>query len=126
MASIKDHPRSRGVYCELTFVIHIDNGSSPLARGLLFVTSWARDYTRIIPARAGFTKVRAALSDVIEDHPRSRGVYSHAVPPNPRIMGSSPLARGLPDIGIGGRCGRGIIPARAGFTAVSYRPGTAA
>ena len=73
--------------------------------------------TRIIPARAGFTPL------------------SHS--PNPSIHGSSPLARGLRDLG-SGDCGAGdgssplarglrhsgarawgsgrIIPARAGFT----------
>ena len=50
------------------------------------------------------------------DHPRSRGVY-HGVPPtSTSTAGSSPLARGLL---VPRRCahgGRGIIPARAGFT----------
>ena len=50
------------------------------------------------------------------DHPRSRGVYSAAVPIRSLTYGSSPLARGLrvalqlPLVLLG------IIPARAGFT----------
>ena len=51
------------------------------------------------------------------DHPRSRGVYiwfRFVVAPS---SGSSPLARGLRRGGRPGRRGRGIIPARAGFTA---------
>ena len=53
----------------------------------------------------------------VEDHPRSRGVYSLAMARLPPVEGSSPLARGLR--GPGGRRGADarIIPARAGFTA---------
>ena len=52
---VGDHPRSRGVYYEREGKKPEVPGSSPLARGLLFITAWARDKTRIIPARAGFT-----------------------------------------------------------------------
>ena len=52
--------------------------------------------TGIIPARAGFTAA---------DHARALGG-----------RGSSPLARGLPIIGVRASAGMGIIPARAGFT----------
>ena len=51
---------------------------------------------RIIPARAGFTGVRADELWAALDHPRSRGVYVDA--------GQAPVERA------------GIIPARAGFT----------
>ena len=111
-----DHPRSRGVYVRL----HGDQGgvggSSPLARGLLFVTSWARDYTRIIPARAGFTRPDAIISRARLDHPRSRGVYEPTIPSPVFAAGSSPLARGLRSCGCGCASDAGIIPARAGFT----------
>ena len=53
---------------------------------------------RIIPARAGFTLLRARPRNVLRDHPRSRGVYAFCF--------------------CGGFWSRGIIPARAGFTAV--------
>ena len=60
--------------------------------------------------------------DVVEDHPRSRGVYTSAAGRVDGTGGSSPLARGL-------RRGRArtegdlrIIPARAGFTPASARP----
>ena len=53
------------------------------------------------------------------DHPRSRGVYRHSLPTEGRSGGSSPLARGLlltsPDL----VAATGIIPARAGFTAMT-------
>ena len=50
------------------------------------------------------------------DHPRSRGVYSLKAAGFDDHKGSSPLARGL-RAGLGhAHHGRGIIPARAGFT----------
>ncbi|EGQ73021.1 hypothetical protein HMPREF9062_2123 [Actinomyces sp. oral taxon 448 str. F0400] len=132
-------------------------GSSPLARGLPRSGSCRASWSRIIPARAGFTTGRTQSAPHPEDHPRSRGVYDHPqtrllrrdgssplarglltanqishvrVKDHPRSRGvylvilvlsiissgSSPLARGLqPRRGAPTR-GRGIIPARAGFT----------
>ena len=92
----QDHPRSRGVYhrrrCGLCPVI------------------------RIIPARAGFTYGALGGAVAAPDHPRSRGVYEWVDSPLPDALGSSPLARGLPDRRrLRPGCQR-IIPARAGFT----------
>ena len=71
---------------------------------------------RIIPARAGFTTSKSSAAASHGDHPRSRGVYSTDSPTRIRIVGSSPLARGLRSSdGASGRSSR-IIPARAGFT----------
>ena len=90
-----DHPRSRGVYPPADLSTSKGPGSSPLARGLpttptatprasriiparagftdviAAMTPWAR----IIPARAGFTPTRTADPHKPRDHPRSRGVY---------------------------------------------------
>ena len=52
----------------------------------------------------------------VKDHPRSRGVYMLMSMPDMRVVGSSPLARGLHEQQRAGRYRRGIIPARAGFT----------
>ena len=73
-------------------------GSSPLARGL--------------------QAVMGGLLRTKKDHPRSRGVYT--VPDiKKRLMdGSSPLARGLLYAALEDENGRGIIPARAGFTVI--------
>ena len=49
----------------------------------------------IIPARAGFTRLEEGGTGRERDHPRSRGVYQPAPPPDPSEVGSSPLARGL-------------------------------
>ena len=75
----------------------------------------------IIPARAGFTRSPALTSPVPRDHPRSRGVYPISLYQKCLLIGSSPLARGLPRRGRPGLCDRGIIPARAGFTSAALR-----
>ena len=114
--TVKDHPRSRGVYEDRTGPGAMPCGSSPLARGLPAPGWRPRGSRRIIPARAGFTGRCPPGVIADPDHPRSRGVYDlHAHGP-PAHEGSSPLARGLrrrrPRRGSAGR----IIPARAGFT----------
>ena len=112
-------------------------GSSPLARGLRQVVLQGHRHGRIIPARAGFTGPPGHRAVRRRDHPRSRGVYMVARRMPSKAVGSSPLARGLPegmtsagmDAGSsplarglhaprgGGLVAAGIIPARAGFTA---------
>ena len=52
---VQDHPRSRGVYCDLSTILIAPQGSSPLARGLRALRSILWIARRIIPARAGFT-----------------------------------------------------------------------
>ena len=56
MASIKDHPRSRGVYAHRELPHGDGGGSSPLARGLHGLEEMKCMLLRIIPARAGFTE----------------------------------------------------------------------
>ena len=53
--TVKDHPRSRGVYNLAEFPYKTVVGSSPLARGLLVCECLAYECWGIIPARAGFT-----------------------------------------------------------------------
>ena len=111
-----DHPRSRGVYYGEQRTSAWTVGSSPLARGLPPHALALMMAHRIIPARAGFTFLSDTGLAEMTDHPRSRGVY--VFPPVPVLdcEGSSPLARGLPyHVDVLG-VGRGIIPARAGFT----------
>ena len=101
-----DHPRSRGVYLVQTVSLTVDR--------------W------IIPARAGFTPRGRVRGRGRPDHPRSRGVYPSGSYASMMRDGSSPLARGLPPTGPPGRAGRGIIPARAGFTECPAPPDLAA
>ena len=117
-----DHPRSRGVYSVVLASANSPGGSSPLARGLLRGGVEVGLEDGIIPARAGFTTMRAIGMTRGRDHPRSRGVYILGLCPTRAPHGSSPLARGLLlTTRARGLLGR-IIPARAGFTPVS-RPG---
>ena len=102
---LADHPRSRGVYPSIACLAQSDQGSSPLARGLLIGDSACGGAGRIIPARAGFT--------IPADAPQALDA------------GSSPLARGLPQWQATTCAGLRIIPARAGFTSTpSTRPRT--
>ena len=118
-ATTRDHPRSRGVYRSRAWTDPPPGGSSPLARGLPSGRSPNGGPTRIIPARAGFTRGRCYPSRSRRDHPRSRGVYTEEEMPSHWHRGSSPLARGLPGITQPTHCSEGIIPARAGFTGQS-------
>ena len=113
-----DHPRSRGVYPEVWAASILENGSSPLARGLLAGGPGRCRPGRIIPARAGFTPWRRARSPPKRDHPRSRGVYRGVLFRRGLRPGSSPLARGLRIMSGSFTPIRRIIPARAGFTRV--------
>ena len=115
-ASARDHPRSRGVYCDWAGCEERIDGSSPLARGLPWVLPGGSEVLRIIPARAGFTPSASATVGSVEDHPRSRGVYTPAYNAAAVHSGSSPLARGLRPLPRGVSVPVGIIPARAGFT----------
>ena len=94
-----DHPRSRGVYVSNRMDSQCGSGSSPLARGLRHRAFQDLGISRIIPARAGFTRCRTLRNGSWTDHPRSRGVY--------RVRRTV------------GQDRRRIIPARAGFTPAS-------
>ena len=116
MRRLQDHPRSRGVYHPAPPHVRRPEGSSPLARGLHPLIGQGGSHIRIIPARAGFTGRRAAIRRRPGDHPRSRGVYGFQAFALVVLVGSSPLARGLPSKLPGPPMVGGIIPARAGFT----------
>ena len=115
-----DHPRTRGVYIIRPGGPQCDDGSSPHARGLHGRVVGGDAAVRIIPARAGFTRRALRVGRLLEDHPRTRGVYPEGDLYLKAAEGSSPHARGLlfPAGGsIRSRTGRRrIIPARAGFT----------
>ena len=120
--SLRDHPRSRGVYHRGRGPGHGVRGSSPLARGLHFRAVLVPALGRIIPARAGFTRPAISGSPAGWDHPRSRGVYRTLSRFSRARIGSSPLARGLRVFVSCFVCSCGIIPARAGFTSHPGHP----
>ena len=101
----------------------LDDGSSPLARGLPARIGRGDHARRIIPARAGFTSENNQPYERTQDHPRSRGVYFSFATILMFVAGSSPLARGLHEHRPASRTGLWIIPARAGFTVVIHGAG---
>ena len=115
-AALGDHPRSRGVYPGARSANDRLRGSSPLARGLLWIGHVTLTARRIIPARAGFTHGHSERRNNYTDHPRSRGVYYFMGTMPCSWVGSSPLARGLQKVVHSNSLGIRIIPARAGFT----------
>ena len=119
--TVVDHPRSRGVYSRIEMPLIFTLGSSPLARGLRVRGRREQTPWRIIPARAGFTWAGLRSGRRHGDHPRSRGVYSSHSLASAGVLGSSPLARGLPFVRSSVSAASGIIPARAGFTSLSVR-----
>ena len=119
----RDHPRSRGVYGDVSGQYSSGDGSSPLARGLRTSAGRPGFSTRIIPARAGFTMINDPNRVCATDHPRSRGVYLRTLLPCRARCGSSPLARGLPAKLKPNHIPCRIIPARAGFTILRFQGG---
>ena len=118
----RDHPRSRGVYCFAFVAGRKSYGSSPLARGLRCRVTGSGSCIRIIPARAGFTRLILIPPRRLMDHPRSRGVYAGLIGQDAGTSGSSPLARGLRALAVAVSAVLGIIPARAGFTGYLHHP----
>ena len=80
-------------------------GSSPLARGTLPPLDNAVNCVRLIPARAGNTRLAAASAAFIQS-----------------LDGSSPLARGTPSAARDQAVAIRLIPARAGNTSMKAVP----
>ena len=88
------HPRACGenrAWPQSFFTLH---GSSPRVRGKLFPPRLGFLRLRLIPARAGKTRVRSPLSSTPGAHPRACGENFHALPKRSLIAGSSPRVRG--------------------------------
>ena len=81
LAWVADHPRSRGVHTVKMTPRSTLRGSSPLTRGARDPRARLGPGGRIIPAHAGCTGPRSAGTRCWPDHPRSRGVHGHWVPP---------------------------------------------
>ena len=91
----RDHPRSRGEYGASEGFDTIEDGSSPLSRGIPCCTDGVLAWARIIPALAGNTRSRGRCSLSCWDHPRSRGEYVGLGLGRKAPNGSSPLSRGI-------------------------------
>ena len=110
------HPRSRGADCPLHRLRLPDVGSSPLARGGQCLTAPHHVSPRLIPARAGRTGRSPHTRRRTRAHPRSRGADVAVHDFGGLREGSSPLARGGPDLQRSSSIRIGLIPARAGRT----------
>ena len=110
------HPRSRGEHRARRWVSLIRQGSSPLARGTLLRAAGTGWWHGLIPARAGNTFVEHAKEIASRAHPRSRGEHLEAAHSGSGCWGSSPLARGTPNLRPDTQAFAGLIPARAGNT----------
>ena len=88
------HPRSRGDHNGKKPGATAPAGSSPLARGPLYLHAGGLDGEGLIPARAGTTNAGITIGNVYGAHPRSRGDHVIARFKGFQAGGSSPLARG--------------------------------
>ena len=112
------HPRSRGEYSSFWQVGAPRGGSSPLTRGILWITDGWRTNDRFIPAHAGNTEREFIPDQRGQVHPRSRGEYKLGDVTLCKDSGSSPLTRGIQVIdALDSDIGR-FIPAHAGNTVV--------
>ena len=110
----RDHPRVRGEQALLQIKRHVQEGSSPRARGTGGPRYPVEPAARIIPACAG-NSIRCTCSAcACRDHPRVRGEQADAEGHLVLTQGSSPRARGTDDHVSGLRVLFGIIPACAG------------
>ncbi len=110
------HPRSRGEHIAGVSEDKYRAGSSPLARGALFLSVGSHRARGLIPARAGSTPTFRLVGLLDWAHPRSRGEHASDAAVGDHAVGSSPLARGARGT-LNVRlkiCG--LIPARAGST----------
>ena len=110
------HPRSRGEHGFSSTEISVSAGSSPLARGTLHVWLGSLQGLGLIPARAGNTVWKLANAWSVWAHPRSRGEHGEPGNEEQEEKGSSPLARGTPELDAVFSRMVGLIPARAGNT----------
>ena len=111
-----DHPRIRGEHVCQDGGERLLDGSSPHTRGAPAGSAdWTR-WSRIIPAYAGSTTMRACSARSGADHPRIRGEHTESFTTKPASPGSSPHTRGAPCVLVVEEFECGIIPAYAGST----------
>ena len=89
-------------------------GSSPLTRGKEFFRWETQKNTRIIPAYAGKSSLKAVPGGLHKDHPRLRGEKIPAGSLIVYLSGSSPLTRGKGNRTKHRVGAKRIIPAYAG------------
>ena len=111
-----DHPRSCGANSTVASEKPYLLGSSPLVRGQRYHQNQKSAQRRIIPARAGPTRLPPPRHRRFPDHPRSCGANSTTCATCLHGCGSSPLVRGQRNRDFPSPLTQRIIPARAGPT----------
>ena len=106
----------RGEHSSCLIDAHTDYGSSPHARGTPRRARRRGTDARIIPACAGNTLRSRPGSVITSDHPRMRGEHVSVEVLRNERHGSSPHARGTPEVADENDAGVRIIPACAGNT----------
>ena len=119
----RDHPRIRGEHVAFNSAMLASFGSSPHTRGALVAGQVDDVHGRIIPAYAGSTGPPEPTPAGLSDHPRIRGEHPGVNRNGRGPAGSSPHTRGALSHLHLGRDVQGIIPAYAGSTYTSRRPG---
>ena len=109
----------RGEYSSVICRNASDPGSPPLARGIRRTVFFAGVAVGITPACAGNTDSSRKTHHTSRDHPRLRGEYSAGAWLMVALVGSPPLARGIPADGWYLIVPMGITPACAGNTSLS-------
>ena len=117
------HPRSRGENLMNRVSKLPPSGSSPLTRGKHVAGVGGRTGGRLIPAHAGKTGRQAAHHGYESAHPRSRGENPSCSCRLTVTVGSSPLTRGKLGMSRLRRGSARLIPAHAGKTNSTGRPG---
>ena len=112
----RDHPRMRGEHVVPVVAGYNLMGSSPHARGARHSGIHFDTKQGIIPACAGSTSCPTSAWTSSRDHPRMRGEHSSWESTVNLASGSSPHARGAPDLVDEPGVELGIIPACAGST----------
>ena len=109
-----DHPRLRGEQFRFVYLLPVQIGSPPLARGTDKAMPNVRTRFRITPACAGNRWQLPHIEGGDEDHPRLRGEQSTSWLALTLKRGSPPLARGTVSGENLGKLNGGITPACAG------------
>ncbi len=121
--SLQAHPRRCGEHQQVATVHAGCRGSSPQVRGAPGGLRALPLAVRLIPAGAGSTWSSGSGHSSGAAHPRRCGEHGGALGLPLFGPGSSPQVRGAPPDGCRGSASRGLIPAGAGSTGRTSRPG---
>ena len=117
-----DHPRACGEQGAGALIVSEIEGSSPRVRGTAHAEPFGAQPLGIIPARAGNSEFKQAVSAYLGDHPRACGEQRGRRPRRATSRGSSPRVRGTASNIHDKLLDAGIIPARAGNSRFTIRP----